>query len=186
MTVGSARASLTLKSGFGSRMVSAYKALAAPAACVGDFDEVTAIGRRGEGEARVAATCGRRCRRWRSWAQTVRHDLAADGPWLDNVAGFIERVGDGAGVEVGAAFATVDVEEAAAIRPAWHAHDLHHVAIEIDELVQLHLLPVLQADVRVVGINAAEVVVAVAHGLEHHTRHGLAFRVEDVELCVGR
>jgi hypothetical protein len=110
---------------------------------------------------------------------------AAERIRLHDVAGLVERVRGGAGVEVSAAFAIADVEEAAAVRPAWHADDLHDVAIEPDILIELHLLPVLQSDVRVVGIDAAEVVVAVPHGLHEQTGDGFAIGVEDFELRIG-
>ena len=87
-------------------------------------------------------------------------------------------------VKVSAPFAIEAEEQETAVRSARQTKDARHIALEIDELVQVHLAPVLHARVGVVGIDAAEVDPRVAHGLQQHARHRIAFVIEHFELRV--
>src|ERR1051326_7681042 len=164
------------------------KAFTTMATGVRDTYKVGAVGRRGEEEKGVGAELalavivigvidGED-------GQAVGEELGAGRVGFDDVGGLVEGVGDGAGVEVIAAFAADVVELEAGVRALGHAKDFANFALQVHELVQLHFAPVFDAKVVGVGINGPESDLGIADGLEQEALDGLAIGVEDLDFGV--
>ena len=136
------------------------KALAAPAARIGHAHEVAALRRRGEEQARILAELPLAVVVVhvveREDGQAIRHDLRADRLRLDHITRLIEPVPRGARIEVSAPHAAARVVDHVGIRPAREAEDLHHFAVEIHVVVQLHLHELPEPDARRARIRAAQ------------------------------
>ncbi len=85
---------------------------------------------------------------------------------FDNVALLLQRMGRRGCVEIGAALSVGGVEKHIGIGSLRHAKYFDHIALEVNILVQFHLLPVFQAHALVVRVDTSEIDEGVARGLK--------------------
>ena len=144
----------------------------AEAAGVGNPNLVRPIGRGGERELGVAAAAVGRV----VVVAVVKPDDRQPGPGdlgarrmrPHDVGRLAERVGHGRGVEQRGAAADARVQLVPVVRPRRILPELHDLAAGEEQIVQLHLVPVVDAEVVVLGrVLPAEREVRIADRLEH-------------------
>src|SRR5947208_1277316 len=92
----------------------------------------------------------------------------------------VERVGGGAGVEIAAAAAGGEVEVVFRIGPARSEEELDDLALHVKQLIELHLLPILETSAGGGGVEAAEGDVGVANGFEDDALDGRAIGMKNL------
>ena len=105
---------------------------------------------------------------------------------FDHVSRFIKRMGHGTGIKIGVALGIGRVEEHVRVRSLWHAEEFDHFAIEVNKVVQFHLLVIVQSRAGPIGVNGAKVDGGVADGLQQHAFHRSAVGVQHLDFGVRR
>ena len=163
--------------------------LALQAAHVGDPYEVLSIGGGGEGQLGVAAETPEALIVIlvvdRDGRQAVGDRLDSPGKGLDNVGVLAERVGQRRGVVEALAVAAARVDDVAGIGAARVVPELDDLAVDVEQLVDRHLVPFEEPEVaRGVRVLAAEGEPAFLRGLELEPFDGLAIGIQHLDLRI--
>ena len=97
---------------------------------------------------------------------------------------FIERVSDGTSIKIIEAFASRIVKLKTGVGALGHAKDFADLALKVHELVEFHLLPMLDAQIIVVRVNGDKSNMGVTDGLEQEPLDGFAIEVEHFDFGI--
>ena len=116
--------------------------------------------------------------------EPIGHEFSSRRVRFHNVSRLFESVGNRTGPEVIAALVLEIVKLEAGVWPLRHAEDFADFSLHIEELVQFHLLPIIDAGIVGVRINPLKVDMRIAHGLEQKPLERFAVRMKDFDFRI--
>ncbi len=122
----------------------------------------------------------------KSW-QAIRGGHGALGQGLNDVGRLAKRMRQRRGIVVAVATATAGVDHVAAVGPTRVMPKLHHFAVHVEELVELHFVPLEEPKVAGgVGVFPAEGQPGFPHSLEPNAFDGVAGGIEHFHFGIQR